>query len=282
MNIKQPKYTIKDFDKQFPDDDACLEYLKITRFLDGIFCKSCGKVTNHSKLSNLPVYSCNRCGSHTHPMVGTIFENSRTSLRQWFYAMFLMSSTRCGISAKQLQRELGVTYKTAWRMFKQIRQLMNEQTPKLSGIVEIDEMYVGGKRENGNLNDKTPVIGAVQRKGNIKTGVIKTTRSSSLAPFIIQNINQRTTLLTDEYSGYNNINKCGYIHKTINHQEAYAIENIHTNNIEGFWSLVKRGISGVYHSVSPEYLQSYVNEYAFRYNHRKDNKPMFKIVLEQI
>jgi transposase len=172
------KYTIKDFNKQFPDDNACLEWLKNYQFTDGIICKTCGKVTNHSKLSNVPVYSCNRCGSHTHPMVGTIFENTRTPLRDWFYAMFIMSATRCGISAKQLQRELGVTYKTAWRMFKQIRSLFQSSPKPICGEIEVDETYIGGRAYHGKggrslTDNKTPVLGIAQRDGVVSAQPIK-------------------------------------------------------------------------------------------------------------
>lgn len=143
------KYTISDFNNQFPTDDDCLAWLRRYLYPDGIPCKSCGKITGHSKLANLPVYSCNRCGRHTHPMSGTIFNGSRTPLKQWFYAMFLISATRCGISAKQLQRELGVTYKTAWRMFHQIRSLMQSSPAPICGEIEIDETYIGGRKRGG-------------------------------------------------------------------------------------------------------------------------------------
>lgn len=139
------KYTINNFLNQFPDDSACLEWLKNKRYLNGIYCEKCKKVTKHYRVKKRTCYACNFCGSHVYPMAGTILEKSTTSLRQWFYAIFLMANTRCGISAKQLQQELGVTYKTAWRMFKQIRKMMNEDIMNLLNEVEVDETYVGGK-----------------------------------------------------------------------------------------------------------------------------------------
>jgi len=144
--MKQTKYTIKDFNRDYPDDKACLEWLKNFIYPEGIPCKTCGKVTKHFKVTNRACYVCEHCGSQVYPMVGTIFEKSTTSLKHWFYAIYLMSQTRCGISAKQIQRETGVTYKTAWRMFKQIRQLLSESYPVLTGKVEADETYVGGIR----------------------------------------------------------------------------------------------------------------------------------------
>jgi transposase len=141
------KYTIHDFNWDFPDDDACLDYMRDLLYPDGIVCRPCRVATKHHRLSKRKAYSCQDCGTHVYPLAGTIFEKSRTPLKSWFYVMFLMSVTRCGISAKQLERELGVTYKTAWRMFKRIRTLMGENVAPRFGEVEMDETYVGGKRK---------------------------------------------------------------------------------------------------------------------------------------
>jgi transposase len=280
------RYTIADFNKDFPDDDTCLEWLKNYLYPDGIYCSVCNKITPHSKLSNIPVYSCNRCGNHTHPMAGTIFERSRTPLKSWFYAIYLMSATRCGISAKQIQRELGVTYKTAWRMFKQIRSLLQEDTPTLTGEVEVDETYVGGMRRGKRgrgAEGKTKVIGAVQRQGKVIAQVIPDVKRHTLVPFVNGKVDRKATLYTDEFPSYDTMTRIGYKHLRIEHSaKEYVRGHVHTNSIEGFWSLLKRGIGGVYHSVSEKYLQDYINEYGFRYNHRKDDKPMFLTVLERV
>jgi len=273
------KYTIADFNKQFPDDDACLEYLKNSLYPDGIACKLCGRITKHSKLSNMPVYSCNICGNHVHPMTGTIFERSHTPLTSWFYAIFLMSATRCGISAKQLQRELGVTYKTAWRMFREIRTLYQTSPRAMSGEVELDETYIGGhkhgKRGRG-AEGKSTVFGMAQRKGNVSASVTPDLKRSTVYPIIKEHIMPDSLVYTDEFSTYDRLNTQGYQHKRVHHaSKVWVLGNAHTNNIEGFWSVLKRGISGVYHAVSEKYLQSCVDEYSFRYNHRKDEKPMF-------
>ena len=280
------KYTINDFNEQFPDDHACLEWLKNYRYPNGTTCNSCGKVTSHSRLPKLPVYSCNRCGSHTHPMVGTIFERSRTPLKIWFYAMFLMSATRCGISAKQIQRETGVTYKTAWRMFRQIRSLLQESPKPMSGEVEIDETYIGGRshgKRGRGAEGKTPVFGIAQRKGNVSATATNNLKIATVYPIIKERVMPETMVYTDEFLIYNGLRKQGYAHKRVHHaSKVWVVGDAHTNTIEGFWSLLKRGINGVYHSVSQKYLQSYINEYSFRYNHRKDEKPMFLTILEKV
>ncbi len=280
------RYTIKDFNKDFPDDSACLEWLRSYVYPDGITCKTCGKVTKHHRVANRACYACDNCGTQVYPMVGTIFEKSPTSLKHWFYAIFLMSQTRCVISAKQIERETGVTYKTAWRMFNQIRKLLCEDYPTLRGKVEADETYVGGVRKGKRgrgAEGKTPVVGVVERKGKVATKVMGDLKSSSVKPFIANRVDSKATLYTDEFSSYDGISWYVGEHETVNHgSEEYVRGEAHTNTIEGFWSLMKRGISGVYHAVSPKYLQEYVNEYAFRYNHRLDEAPMFQTILKQI
>jgi transposase len=161
------KYTIHDFNRDFPDDNACLDFMRDMIYPDGIVCRTCERVTKHHRLNGRKAYSCGCCGTHVYPLAGTIFEKSRTPLKSWFYAMHLIASTRCGISAKQLERELGVTYKTAWRMFHQIRDLMDEETAPFFGEVEMDETYIGGRRRGtkrgrpGKDSHKVPVAGVV-------------------------------------------------------------------------------------------------------------------------
>ena len=279
-------YTTKDFDTEFPTDEACLEWLKNLRWPDGIHCVKCQKITKHHRIKNRTSYSCDYCGNQVYPTAGTIFHKSATPLRVWFQAIYRMASTRCGISAKQIQRETGVTYKTAWRMFKQIRTLFDEDIQSLTGEVEVDETYIGGKKHGKRgrgAEGKTKVVGAVERNGQVVAQVIPDVKRHTLVPFMLRKVDRNATLFTDEFPSYDHMTRAGYNHKRIDHHsKVYVNGNIHTNNIEGFWSLVKRGISGVYHSVSPQYLQSYVNEYAFRYNHRNADTPMFKIVLNRI
>ncbi|APV44606.1 Transposase zinc-ribbon domain-containing protein [Dehalogenimonas formicexedens] len=280
------RYTIKDFNKDFPDDASCLEWLRGYLYPEGITCKACGKVTKHHRVTNRACFVCDNCGTQVYPMVGTIFEKSSTSLKTWFYAIFLMSQTRCGISAKQIQRETGVTYKTAWRMFHHIRTLLQENVGVFKGQAEADETYIGGARKGKRgrgAAGKTPVVGIVERKGKIAAKVVGDCKCNSLQPFINNHVDWHTKLYTDNYRGYDGLDFYVGEHETVDHDnDEWVREDVHTNTIEGFWSLMKRGISGVYHAVSPKYLQNYVNEYAFRYNHRQDETPMFQSFLGQI
>ena len=280
------KYTIRDFERDFPDDAACLDWLRSYLYPDGIFCKVCGEVTKHHRVKSRPSYSCDRCGHHEHPMASTIFQDTRTPLRTWFHAVFLMASTRCGISAKQLEREIGVTYKTAWRMFNRIRSLLNEDDGQLGGTVEIDHTYIGGRRSGkgrGYIANKTAVFGAVERKGRVKTAHVDTVRSKVNSRLIRKHVMPSALVYTDEGREFASLGQRGYRHRRIYHDsKVYVTGDVHTNTIEGFWSLVKRGISGVYHAVSQKHLQSYLNEYAFRYSHRSDEQPMFQTMLHQV
>lgn len=280
------KYSLALLNKQFPNDDACLEWIKNHKYPDGIFCSFCGKVTKHYRIASRQSYACDLCGHHVHPLVGTIFEKTTTPLRYWFYAMFSISATRCGVSAKQLQRELGVTYKTAWRMFKQIRQLFNETCNPLDGEIELDETYIGGRHHGkpgrGSENKKT-VFGIVKRKGSLEAVVTNDLKSSTLYPIVKEHVLPKSMVYTDEFPVYNKLSQNGYKHKRVHHaSKVYVSGNVHTNTIEGFWSLLKGGIRGVYKAVGQNYLQSYVNEYEFRYNHRKDEQPIFLTVLGKI
>jgi len=292
------RYTFQDFNRDFPTDDACLEQIKEQRFPGSItVCHKCEKPRKHYRVKGRTAYACETCGNHIYPLAGTIFEKSSTALRIWFHAMYLMGSTRCGISAKQIQRETGVTYKTAWRMFHQIRKLMAEDI-RLGGSgssgVEMDEMYHGGRRKNeaGRLlhadrNNKTMVTGIVERKGGrIVARITPEMTMASTHALVKEYVLPGSVIFTDEAPAYHAVGRVegmGYEHKRINHsQKVYVMGDVHTNTIEGFWSLVKRGIGGVYHSVSAKYLQSYLDEYSFRYNRRDSGNLIFSSILKRV
>jgi transposase-like protein len=292
----ESQYSLFEFMRDFPDDAACLDWLWRTRYSpDGehATCPRCGIVRTFRRYQTAQQrqsWTCTTCGLHLHPTAGTIFEKSSTSLHLWFYGIYLMTSTRCGISAKQLERELGVTYKTAWRMFHLIRSLLAEDVTALSGTVEADETWVGGKirkfypRAGGELarhryESKTRVIGMVERGGRVRASVYPT---GPLLTNVVEHVLPRTNVYTDEAKGYRRLPRYGYNHRRVHHaSKVYVSGDVHTNTIEGFWSLMKRGINGVYHAVSARYLQSYLDEYTFRYNHRNDGRSMFRIVTER-
>ena len=288
------RYTFNDFNREFPTDESCLQWLVDNRWPDGITCSKCERITKHHKATGRQVYACDNCGHHVSPMAGTIMEHSSTPMRLWFYAMFLMASTRCGISAKQLERELGVTYKTAWRMFKQIRSMLVDDVTLEGSSVEIDATFVGGKAKNmhkakrekivgrGTVG-KTAVFGMVERHGPVVTAIVEEESQSAVLPQVREKILPSSMVYSDEHAAYNPLKSMGYQHQRVHHAaKVYVQGDAHTNTIEGFWSLVKRGISGVNHAVSKKYLQSYLNEYAFRYNRRDQEQPMFEAFLGQV
>ena len=281
-------YTIKNFNKQFPTDDSCLDFILKARFPKGVYCEKCEKITPHYRIANRKVFSCQFCGSHISPTAGTIFHKSDTSLKSWFHAIFIMASTKTGISAKQLQRELGVTYKTAWRMFNEVRKLMSESVNPLTGNVEVDETYIGGKRQGKRgrgASGKSVVMGMVERDGKAIARVVPDVKARTLLPMIERNVDRenKTVVFTDELPSYNRIERLGYSHEIVQHSAKQYVRGIaHVNTVESLWSTIKRGIDGVNHSVSPLYLQSYLDSYVFRYNHRKDEQPMFLSLLNQV
>ncbi|MGA2347923.1 MAG: IS1595 family transposase [Candidatus Sulfotelmatobacter sp.] len=225
-------------------------------------------------------------------MAGTIFEKTTTKLRLWLYAMYLMASTRCGISAKQIQRETGVTYKTAWRMFKQIRSLLAEELKLEGSSVEMDELYFGGRprgKRRGpkwlETNKKSVVAGVVERKGKVIARVVEDASKKTLQGFAHQFILPESTVFTDEHPSYTGLDKT-YTHHRIQHAAGVYVRvekglPIHTQCIEGFWSTVQNGIRGVYHSVSKKYLQTYLDEYSFRYNRRDSGNLIFHAIFDR-
>jgi transposase len=280
-------YSVTEFLAEFPGDAACLDYLWRTRHApDGerAECPKCMEVKpfkRYATKQQRQSWTCTACGHHLHPTAGTIFHRSSTSLRLWFHALYLMTSTRCGISAKQLERELGVHYKTAWRMFNRIRnELMGEGEPakQLRGKVEIDETFWGGKprrklktpKEIAAFREaKTTVLGMVERGGHVRVRVIESRRGEPLSGAVRANVNPDAIIYTDDWISYRPLGREFAGHRVINHSAgSYVKGDIYTNTIEGFFGNLKTGMRGAYKKVSKKWLQSYLDEYAWRYNHR--------------
>lgn len=280
MNIQQ-------FFQQFPTDDACLEHLFRTRYGANPKCPKCGERGLFRKLSKMPAYTCN-CGHHIHPMAGTPFERSRTPLQKWFYVMYLFTTTRNGFAAKEIQRQLGVTYKTAWRMGHKIREYMAfvDGDAPLGGSgtgnrpVEADKAFIGGKDKAGH-DDKHVVLGMVERGGDVVLRSIANRRWEQVMPQILTHVAPGARMMTDEAHVFKMLTEQGYEHKWVTHRaKEYVRGNVHTNTIEGMWSWLKRGIYGTHVSVSRKHLPKYLGEFEFRFNLRKQAHLMFPILLQ--
>lgn len=280
------KYTIKNLRNDFPNDETCLDFIFKNRWPKGLTCPNCEK-KDFYHVKGRKSYAC-KCGYQVSPTEGTIFHKSSTPLTLWFHAIFLMSQSKNGVAAKELERQLGVTYKCAWRMAKQIRLLMSDDDGPLGGneIVELDETYVGGKakgKRGRGAAKKTPVFGAVERDGKIKTKVVLNVRKLTLMPLIKDMVADNSVIVTDESNSYNDVKNIGHLHESINHSKGQYVDgDVHTNTIEGFWSQFKRSVHGTYHSVSKKHLQLYLDEFSFRYSHRKSDVALPVLVFSKV
>jgi transposase-like protein len=286
--MEQEPKTLQGAIVYFSNPDHCLNYLVARRWPNGVTCPTCGN-DNVNFLQNQRRWECK--GKHAKKQfsakVGTIFEDSPIGLDKWLTAVWMLTSAKNGVSSWELHRALGVTQKTAWFMLQRIRLgMQDEKAGKLgggSGQVEVDETYIGGKARNmhkdrkarvlqgkgGGVVGKVGIQGALERGGDVRLNVIRDSRYGTLIPNIRQNVEAGTHLFTDEASAYFDIGP-EFAHDVINHAEAYANGQIHTNGLENFWSLLKRNLSGTYVSVEPFHLFRYLDEQAFRYNNRKD------------
>ena len=284
--------TVQEFFKRFPDDDACLDCLMKEHYGETLDCPKCGKHGKYYRRKNHPTYECAWCGNHISPMAGTIFHRSRTSLQKWFYAIYLFTTTRHGVAAKELQRQLSVTYKTAWRMGHQIRKLMahaDGEWPLGGGgkAVEADETYVGGKKSGGKRGrgapGKTVVFGMMERDGDVMTKVVPNVRKKTLQPIIKANIEKGSAVHTDELKSYGGLDKAGYDHETVNHSAGeYVDGDCHVNGMEGFWARLKLSIRGTHVHVSGKHLEKYAKEFEYRYNRRNRPETMFSHLLGSV
>ena len=283
-----------------PTDNACREYLELMRWNGTPVCPHCGLVeANHYKLNVKGefkgLYKCKSCKQRFTVTLGTMFEGSAIGLRKWFIATYIFASHKKGISSHQLARDLGVTQKTAWFMLHRLRETFTDSDhAKLDGVVSVDETFIGGKNKNrhadkkidggqgGNSPDKTIVMGAMAIGGIVVTQIIPDRQSETIIPALKEMVEAGSMLVTDDCNAYFRA-KDDYFHITVNHSaDVYVNGAFSTNNIEGFWSLLKRGIIGIYHSVTAKHLQAYCEEFAFRYNSRKiTDKQRFDMALKQ-
>jgi transposase len=276
------RFTVNQFNERFSTDDVCLDYMFEQTYGKMPVCSKCGVVEpSYYRVRSRKCYECKDCGYQLHPLANTIFHKSSTSLRDWFYVIYLFSVAKNGVSAKEVERHLGVTYKTAWRIARQVRLLMMQTNNPLTGIAEVDETYIGGKhRRNSMFSNKTAVIGIVEKKkdnGQIKALATKQANATVALPFLHSSIAVGTIVHSDESRIYTRVKRT-FDHEFVNHSKLeYVRAGVHTNTIEGFWGQLKRSIDGTYHCVSPKYLQSYVNEFVYRYNHRQS--PVFPVLI---
>lgn len=277
--------TLVDLLTYFENEQVCKDYLELIRWEGELKCAygTCtgGKIT---KLKS-GRYLCSACQGRYSVKVGTIFEDSKIPLRKWYAGIYLITSHKKGISSCQLARDLGVTQKTAWYMNHRVRHSLGmEPEAKLAGICEADESFIGGKEANKHKSKrtegtqgrsvatKTAVAGVVSRGGELRAQVVPDTSGSNLRRFVYENVAKGAELHTDEWYGYRGLEKL-FSHSFVKHNEKeYVQGNVHTNTMEGFWSLLKRGIVGIYHSVSAKHLPKYLDEFTFRYNTRQINE----------
>lgn len=276
--MKGMRYTFEQFNTEYPDDDACLQEVFDNRFGDLKVCPNCGVTkAKFYRVKKRKSYACKDCGYHINPLANTIFHKSSTPLKQWFYAIYLFSVSKNGVSAKELVRHVGVSYPTAHRMYKQIRKLMADETGRFEDNdkpKQTDETWVG------KFERKKTVLGIVETGGSVKAKVVPRATADNAVPFLLNSVQEGSIVHTDSSKIYQTI-KQYYEHKSVRHvsKEYVTKEGVHTNAIEGFWAQLKTSILGTYKNVSPYYLQSYVNEFQFRYNHR--NETVFPILISR-
>ncbi len=283
------KYTLGQLRKEYPNDEACLDKIFQIRFSGLKCCPKCNNDTKFHRVMNRMCYECQHCGYQIFPLAGTPMEKTRTNLTKWFHAIHMMTTTRNGVAAKEIERVLGCTYKCAWRMMHQIRKVMSDgEEGMLSGCVQGDETLIGGvqrrKDRESDGDNKTTVFGMVEEGGKVIMKKVEDRKRKTLLPIIEKYVEKGTHIVTDELPSYAKLGKEGYTHSTVNHnQDEYVnAEGKHTNTIEGVWSILKRSISSTHVWVSDTHLPKYIDEFEFRYNNRRSGAPMFEIILSNL
>ena len=270
----------------FNSEKRCRDFITEQRWHKVVVCPFCGSIHVYTCSNGDNQFKCGDCHKRFSCLVGTIFQNTKLSLQKWFMAMYLISSHKKGISSHQLGRDLHITQKTAWFILHKVRTLFAQyDTPALEGEIEFDEMYLGGRETNKHeskktegtqgrsIKTKTPIFGMVQRDGKACAMKVENTRAETLLPIIKQFCVEHSMLFTDELSSYGMIGSAGYQHAIIRHgMKEYCRGNLTTNRIEGFWAHFKRMVFGMYHYVSREYLQRYIDEAIYRYNTRNNSE----------
>ena len=281
---RSTKYGVRELHKYFPTNKSCLEFI-----FDSVHSRTCSCGGTYSLLNKRKVFQCSKCRKQISPTAGTIFHKSSTPLTLWFHAIMVFSNAKSGISSKQLERHLAVTYKCAWRMLSLIRKTLSQAVDKLSGYVESDGAYFGGRKKAGKDNRylsqafqaKTAVLGALERGGNMTVKVVPNFRSSTVTNFVSQNIEKSGTfLLTDGGKSYQRSGKIYDRHSVDHHRGEYARGYVHVNSIENFWSHSKRSITGIYKRISKQHPQSYLNAFVFHYNNRCYDRKRFETLLQ--
>lgn len=293
-----------EFQRLFPTKEKVIQYFIKIRYPKGAVCNRCGSQRVSQRSDRPRFFQCNQCNDSFSIFKETVFEKTTTDLRKWMYAIHLFLNAKKGVSGLQLQREIKVTYKTAWRMLKQIRQAMGnkESQKQFEAIIEMDETYVGGKPRKGNKykedddednhnkrgrgSKKTPVVGVLERNGKKVHARValpnkegKKLSGKQLLAILNEVCKGDATIMTDQFRAYNLLKNNNFIHLKVDHTKEYVSGNVHCNSMESFWAILKRGVYGIYHQISVKYLQSYVNEFCFRYNNR-DVRMAFDLVLQ--
>lgn len=283
---REQRYGIRSLKRDFPDDNSVLEFM-----FDALHSRNCSCGGTYSLVKGRRQFYCSKCRFQIAPTANTIFAKSETPLTLWLQAILAFSNAKSGISAKYLERELEVTYKTAWRMLKLIRQALQQSTDLLQGDVEMDAAYIGGRKAAGKNNAdlaeamaaKTAIMGSVKRQGGVRVYVVPNSTAAIHGAFLRATVNpDGTRLMTDDSNRYNKV-AVGFDRFSVNHSNGeYVRGDIHTNTIEGFWSHIKRSITGTHKVVSKKYLQDYLNGFAFHYNNRYSDKQRFELLLDTL